>query len=339
MRLAQISTTLVAVAILLTYGLFGLYPYDWQARPILHFKNSATFNLENELEFQSRGIALTSQAPSWLPTAIATSSLQVLLEVRSSSSSQTGPARIFTISSDPYARNLTVGQEDQNLIVRMRSPFTDDNGIPEHVIEDVFEMVEWHKIELKITTKVFKIQVNGENVKTIRFPPGSIVNWSPNYNLAFGNELSGNRPWLGSIRKAIINTSNKSIDYLATDELYIPRIYTISDRHAKVPPIQLIPFVGKSLESQNVKDWFINFFGFIPLGWLITKTQRIRSSVYLAAVLCATFSLAIECNQLFLPSRTPSVEDVILNTLGGTLGALIFIRRRGDMGRPSDIQG
>ncbi len=328
MRLTQVCTTFVAVAILLSYGLFGLYPYDWQARPIQHFKNGATFNPANELEFQSQGIALTPQAPSWLPTAIATSSLRVLLEVRSSVSRQTGPARIFTISFDPYVRNLSIGQEIEDLIVRVRSTSTDFNGLPEHVIEGVFETVGWHEIALEITEKSFEIQVNGKIVLTIQLPLESISNWSPNYKLALGNELSGNRPWLGRIRKAIINVGDKSIDYLAPDKLQIPSIFTITDRYAELSPIQLIPFIGKSLKFGHVKDWCLNFFGFIPLGWLITRIRRTGSSAYLAAVLCAAVSLAIEFNQLFLPSRVPSVEDLILNTVGGTLGALLAIKSR-----------
>ena len=41
---------------------------------------------------------------------------------------QTGPARIVSLSADPYNRNLTLGQEGRNLVVRLRTPFTGANG-------------------------------------------------------------------------------------------------------------------------------------------------------------------------------------------------------------------
>jgi hypothetical protein len=41
---------------------------------------------------------------------------------------QTGPARIVSLSADPYNRNFTLGQEGGDLVVRLRTPFTGANG-------------------------------------------------------------------------------------------------------------------------------------------------------------------------------------------------------------------
>lgn len=50
------------------------------------------------------------------------------VEFSTSDLSQRGPARIVSISEDPYRRNLTLGQVDQDLIVRLRTSVTGENG-------------------------------------------------------------------------------------------------------------------------------------------------------------------------------------------------------------------
>lgn len=52
---------------------------------------------------------------------------------------QSGPARIVSISTDTLFRNLTLGQEDDDLVFRFRMPFSDENGRkPELILPDVF---------------------------------------------------------------------------------------------------------------------------------------------------------------------------------------------------------
>jgi hypothetical protein len=52
---------------------------------------------------------------------------------------QTGPARIVSLSADAFHRNLTIGQDGADLIIRLRTPATGGNGIkPELSIPEVF---------------------------------------------------------------------------------------------------------------------------------------------------------------------------------------------------------
>ncbi len=79
-------------------------------------------------------------------------------------------------------------------------------------------------------------------------------------------------------------------------------------------------------------DWVdaaLNFFAYLPLGLLL----RPRLPFPAAAALAFTLSLAIELLQAFLPSRDSSLRDLLLNTLGGAAGWLLFgflpgLRRR-----------
>lgn len=52
---------------------------------------------------------------------------------------QRGPARIVSISASFVQRNLTIGQSNNDLNLRIRTPFSDENGrYPEFVFPDVF---------------------------------------------------------------------------------------------------------------------------------------------------------------------------------------------------------
>lgn len=52
---------------------------------------------------------------------------------------QKGPARILSLSQDTWHRNLTLGQEGSSLVVRLRTPFSGDNGTyPALVVDDFF---------------------------------------------------------------------------------------------------------------------------------------------------------------------------------------------------------
>jgi hypothetical protein len=78
------------------------------------------------------------------------------------------------------------------------------------------------------------------------------------------------------------------------------------------------------------KDMLINFTGFIPLGFLLIATLsrlegfRVRRTLLIALIGSFLFSLGIETVQVWIPYRDSSMLDLILNTLGGGFGALLF---------------
>jgi VanZ family protein len=81
------------------------------------------------------------------------------------------------------------------------------------------------------------------------------------------------------------------------------------------------------LNQVAVMDMLINVLGFIPIGMVFYGfLQRFFSlnakSHLLAAIsLCALLSISIEIAQAWIPVRTSSFTDLVLNTLGGWVGA------------------
>jgi VanZ family protein len=74
---------------------------------------------------------LLSEGPvAWLAERIDRSrQFTLALTVESVDATQGGPARILTISQDPFHRNLTLGQEGSELALRWRSNLTGANGL------------------------------------------------------------------------------------------------------------------------------------------------------------------------------------------------------------------
>ncbi len=52
----------------------------------------------------------------------------IRLRCATADTGQTGPARIVSLSRDPYHRNFTLGQAGRDLVVRLRTPLTGENG-------------------------------------------------------------------------------------------------------------------------------------------------------------------------------------------------------------------
>jgi VanZ family protein len=80
-------------------------------------------------------------------------------------------------------------------------------------------------------------------------------------------------------------------------------------------------------------DVALNVAVFVPLGWLLARVGHSRGLSRLGVILltaggCGALSLSAETVQFFLPSRHSSVIDVVANTGGAFLGAVVCRPRR-----------
>lgn len=89
------------------------------------------------------------------------------VDAASASPGQSGQCRIASISSDPRARNLMVGQDGRTLIARIRFPLTGANGSdPELLVDDVFTDSQPRRIVVSYSNSVVRISVNGPSPRT-----------------------------------------------------------------------------------------------------------------------------------------------------------------------------
>jgi hypothetical protein len=306
------SRWILLLAAISSYLLVALYPYD-VGSPLKD--NGAEWLHDGTLHFRAPGIARTQSPPEWLDDATRSHRLSVFLRVRPADLSQTGPARIFTVSRDPWNRNITLGQDADALVLRLRTQETDADGQPERVIPGVFTGARWIEFSVTIVPGRIHIEIDGRVRFDDRLPDRPLKHFDRTYRLALGNEFTADRPWLGEISRATVTAGTFRVDYVDAARVELPRRL----RHFHNPP-RLIPF--RDVAST---DGIVNLLAFVPLGLLFgcLTVERNRRSTGWAIAAIALVSLCIEALQWWMPGRFMSIDDLLLNTLGGMAGLLL----------------
>jgi len=113
----------------------------------------------------------------------------------------------------------------------------------------------------------------------------------------------------------------------AASDLFIPKSYSVP--HKKI--LQL-PWNEYRPDRSYVVDLAVNIAGFIPLGFLLSaflwSTTRSRMPIFTAILIGALISLTIELLQAYIPERSSGMTDIITNTLGTALGAILSGRQK-----------
>lgn len=147
------------------------------------------------LIWQDTGLRPDSEQPArfteeaWLQSAepaaalierlSAASEFSLVLALQSASERQFGPARVVSLSNGPFQRNLTVGQQGADLIVRLRTPFSNLNGTqPEFVMADVFADTTPHRLVLSFQDRTLRLYVdNVDRVFQISLPAAMLFHY------------------------------------------------------------------------------------------------------------------------------------------------------------------
>ena len=122
------------------------------------------------------------------------------------------------------------------------------------------------------------------------------------------------------------------------------RDHSGADRHLELPTkmqvlkrrILVPPWINFSFNGGLISDVLVNFLGFIPFGFILFATllrssAAIEKKAFLITVaVCFLLSLSLEITQAWIPSRSSSMLDLVLNTLGGVAGTILcrFFRHR-----------
>lgn len=162
--------------------------------------------------WQSGGLAIHSgtiiaseKPPTRLVGAIKKSNA-ITLEawVTPATVSQSGPARILTLSNNANTRNFTLGQSGDQFEIRLRSTKTSTNGLPELKSRSgTVTVAPQHVVYTRDPAGNAAVYVDGKEAGK-RKVAGDFGNWDDRFLLALGNELSGDRPWQGTLHLVAI---------------------------------------------------------------------------------------------------------------------------------------
>lgn len=102
----------------------------------------------------------------------------------------------------------------------------------------------------------------------------------------------------------------------------IPGIFARYDReHFKIL-VNLVPFNNINYRIFEVLG---NIALFVPIGLLLPLLWRRFEKFYVLVYSCLLISLIIELSQLAIPMRATDIDDLIMNTIGGMIGYLLYL--------------
>ncbi|HWO28470.1 MAG TPA: VanZ family protein, partial [Candidatus Acidoferrum sp.] len=108
-------------------------------------------------------------------------------------------------------------------------------------------------------------------------------------------------------------------------DLRIPEYYFVLNE-----PFLEAPWDEFDPSWRYYKNVLINIGGFVPLGFFFcayfSSVRRLDRAVIATIVFGALVSFTIEVLQAFLPTRDSGMTDIITNTLGTCIGALLYDR-------------
>ncbi|MGR9108482.1 MAG: VanZ family protein [Gammaproteobacteria bacterium] len=91
----------------------------------------------------------------------------------------------------------------------------------------------------------------------------------------------------------------------------------------------------KGLDRSRLRDVIANLIGFIPFGFALAallvarRRQSVGSIIVIVTLWGFLVSLGIETVQAWIPTRSSSLLDLLLNTVGATIGACLrYIKSR-----------
>jgi VanZ family protein len=288
----------------------ALYPFQFRAIQV----NNAECGPSAEFRFDGPGMLRTARSPAWLARAIGEKRIQIALRARSLSPHQGDFSRIFTISRNPDERNLSICQNGSDLAVRIRTSEESSNGLPAVVVRGVFRDSAWHQIQVSIEPGSVAISVDGAVVLTKDMRDCPFAFWDAAFPVAFGNEITGDRPWIGQIRDATVAIGEFQMRISGSPGLRRPPLYIAGEVPDFFPPPQSV------FDNRNrLRDAILNYVCFIPLGYFLDVFNRRRSPLTPVGV-CAALSLTVELLQIVISTRFPSASDLLLNTLGAATG-------------------
>jgi len=242
--LASLVVFTVRAAERVDNGLLAFYDFNTIEGPIVKDRSGLKPSLDLHIRAQGntrrtngsleiiKGTVITSERPPLRMLNALKQSNEITVEVwfKPGNLKQDGPARLVTISKNISERNFTIGQKAASLQSRLRTTRTSKNGMPAIDTTPILSEKLTHTVYVRDSSGNASLYVNGKKVKG-QMTAGAMSNWDSSYRLALGNELSGERPWLGTLYLVAIYNRDLSAKEVA--------LHFKSGSQAKMDPTKL----------------------------------------------------------------------------------------------------
>jgi VanZ family protein len=312
------------------------------------------------LHFGRYGLILGSKASTLPGLREATSfSLEIMLRP---DRTDTGGTLLAFYSREDRVVALSLHQSLDDLLLRRIAVYQQRRVKTKWYIEHAFSANKEVFVTITSSSKGTAVYVNGRLTRTsLRF---GLSSNDLTGRLVVGNDPAADNGWQGLLRGlAIYNreltpaevlqhygdwTMNRQDEikievpvalYLCNEgmgnvvhnqmdsgnDLRIPEYYFVLNE-----PFLQVPWDEFDPSWRYYKNVLINIGGFVPLGFFFcayfSSVRRLDRAVIATIVFGAVVSFTIEVLQAFLPTRDSGLTDIITNTVGTSIGALLYDR-------------
>lgn len=352
---------MLTAVVLSTILIIGLKPKDFSPP-----NNAAWLNERPGIRFERSGIAYTDSIADLIHEHISPErGFSIEIALKPKSYQEDGFNFIFLIHGGNDRRQFLIGQWRDALIVMNGDDYDNHRKTKRISLKSTSAVPTVQLLTLTSDAKGSKIYMNGSLVRRRKDLQLEI----PNENqprLLLGNSVYGNHSWQGEIygvaifgkvlSKRDVEThfqawsenprfpfAKQPLPFILfpfeenggtlaknypdeTHPLYLPSLMKILSPRI-FPRYRFEQLFNWNIFTNN--DALLNFFGFIPLGFLLSITLlRLGEGSkrhYIAITIAAGFlvSLFIETIQAWIPDRNSDLQDLILNTAGTLVGAII----------------
>jgi hypothetical protein len=321
-----------------------LYPYNFQQRNNVSFADGLTF--------KAPGTAYTLHSHEALSSLY---QFSILLDLTPEFGDLPHIGHIFSSAENFYDQNFAIGQSHESLIIQFFS--RDSHQYNEVTVPDVFHQRTRIRIAITFNGTTLRCFINGVKKADRMTGPMALTQWDATYPIVLGSDPNGTEQWEGSLftvalidrslpvsevqRPDLIfkkysciihyNFDKRASLYIPstgtdTDSLYVPEFYSPLRRMTLFDTFR---FLGR--QRLYIRDVVANIFFFLPVGFFSAMRfrQRFKKNVAIltfSVIVGLALSVSVELLQILLPSRFSSMIDVLSNTAGTGLGALLSLR-------------
>jgi VanZ family protein len=337
---------LLCLIVVIVIIVAGLWPFNFSPENKVRWLQN-----QNGVQFYGQAMIFT-QLPA--PYPLYPYSVELWLQPATESSSHIG--HIFSILGEQGSETFFVGQWRSHLI--LGKGIHGKTTYREMGTRDVLKKGDKRFVTITSGVDGTNIYVGGILLKSSpRFQLFS-MNEKPSGRIVSGNSPTGGEYWTGNLLSLAIydrvltgeeisqhfHGSKKSGEegpvsfYLFDEHSGTLAHDSVGDHHLLIPSrfevlqktILVPPWKDFSLSRSYFMDILTNILGFIPFGFFFSAFLCLKKplSTYrillISVLLAGCISLSIELIQVYLPTRSSQLTDVITNISGAALGVILF---------------
>ena len=345
-------------AILLAVSVLGIAIAGLAGKGFVATNDVAWVSDPPALEFRGNGLAYTGVLS--LPDSVANNEGATLFLVLDPErgSSERGFQIIATFSSGDSRSQLAVAQWHQQLVVMNGDDYEYSQRRPRLTTEVDDDADRFVFLAIRLGARSSELFVDGVRTSalssTFNLPPDEAK-----LRLILGDSFELGNAWSGRIAGMALFPDRlpeteiaRAWQHWSTHQrfsLAAPAAASIYYDFAQPPGAEVVDLSGRgndlllprirkplqpdlaslSLQPSSTQDMWINVLGFMPFGfllaWVLGCDSRFSSgrAFLLVIIVSSLLSGAIEVSQAWLPARTSSILDLILNVSGAACGAVI----------------